>query len=143
MSQINADLQSSLTMMDILIETLIPSEKQAAAKETAKFYTLKAFAAGMAEESKLDHNHALSQYVTRIGGYRYDALGGVAVTLFIVEAPDTETVRERLVEVGVEAQHCQHEYDCCAHWYGNEPHILQTLNSHSEYLVEWRQYQNV
>lgn len=139
----NQSLSEAMTMIDLIVGAYAPEDKKQAVLRAVHFEVHKAFAAGMAEQYRHSFNFPLSEHVTRVGGYQYDSLGGCNVTYFIVEAPDTDAVYERLADIGIKAEHCQHEYDCCGHWYGDSPKILQVLNTHTEYLVEWRQYQNV
>jgi len=136
-------LKQSIDMLCFFVDHIAPEEDRAKYKSAFTYHAQRAFAAGISQQYQDAFSKRLSDKVMRVGGYGYDSLGGVWVTFYVVEAPDTEGVYAALAELGIEEQHCQHEFDCCAHYYGNHPSIIQSLNGPTEYLVEWRQYQNV
>lgn len=61
---------------------------------------------------------------------------GYLVCFFSPKGLTLEEWRECVAtEYHLEAQHCQHEWDCCGHFYGNG---LVVVNENFAYISYWR-----
>jgi hypothetical protein len=100
-----------------------------------------AYHRGRDEQSRDETFAPVTNKVARIGGYSYDNFGGVDVSFYGVEAETEEQAIELLEQAGVTSERCQHEYDCCAHYYGGHPELVEKTGE--GFIYKWTRYQNV